>query len=56
MTAPAVIVVAFPTEVTGPVRFASVVTVAALPDVFEVIVAEDPQRRSNECAGAEPPV
>ena len=38
VTAPFVIVVAFPTEVTGPVRFASVVTVAAFPLVLFVIV------------------
>lgn len=32
--AASVIVVAFPTDVTGPVRFALVVTVAAFPVVF----------------------
>jgi hypothetical protein len=34
--APSVMVVAFPTEVTGPVKFAFVVTVAALPPILKL--------------------
>ena len=37
VTAPFVIDVAFPTDVTGPIRFASVVTVAAFPLVLFVM-------------------
>jgi hypothetical protein len=47
-----VIVVAFPIEVTGPVRLASVVTVAALPVVFEVIVEGRSAETIERNAGA----
>lgn len=48
------IVVAFPTDVIGPVRFAFVVTVAAVPVVFEVMVAGRSVAAIERNAGAEP--